>query len=299
MPTPSSSFDDQRRHPSKNNETSIRSINPIDPKTEQSSLLDVCRELNARVTAFLETESPHERVRQAQAQTRTSLGVIRQTLDRYNLPSLSVSYNGGKDCLVLLILFLSALATHPTPLPPKLQSVYIVPQHAFPEMDAFVEQTARAYHLDVARYARPSMKAAFAEYLHDKRGVSPIEAIFVGTRRTDPHGAALGFFDETDRGWPKFMRVHPLVEWRYAEVWTFIRTLNIPYCPLYDLGYTSLGGTNDTYPNPALRRTSISAQSGDTRESLKRAAAQDKEEKVVFRPAYELSDDEEERLGRA
>lgn len=56
----------------------------------------------------------------------------------------------------------------------------------------------------------------------------------------------------------------------------FIRHLDISYCPLYDLGYTSLGGTTDTHPNPALQTT------GST----------------TFRPAYELVDDQEERLGR-
>jgi 3'-phosphoadenosine 5'-phosphosulfate sulfotransferase (PAPS reductase)/FAD synthetase len=58
----------------------------------------------------------------------------------------------------------------------------------------------------------------------------------------------------------------------------FIRHLEIPYCPLYDQGYTSLGGTTDTRPNPAL-------------------LVSDKED-PHFRPAYELVEDEEERLGR-
>jgi FAD synthetase len=53
--------------------------------------------------------------------------------------------------------------------------------------------------------------------------------------------------------------------------------LRIPYCELYDAGYTSLGGTKDTKPNPVLRVGG--------------------EEK--YRPAYELVADEEERLGRS
>lgn len=60
----------------------------------------------------------------------------------------------------------------------------------------------------------------------------------------------------------------------------FIKHLNIPYCPLYDMGYTSLGGTNDTKPNPALRLP------GSTPIQPK------------FRPAHELILDDEERLGR-
>ncbi|KAI4130985.1 MAG: hypothetical protein LQ347_003172 [Umbilicaria vellea] len=103
------------------------------------------------------------------------------------------------------------------------------------------------------------MKAAFADYLQER---SAVKCIFVGTRRTDPHGGDLTFFDRTDRGWPAFMRCHPVIDWHYAEIWT---------------GYTSLGGTTDTHPNPALKAEGQAAK---------------------FRPAYELEMDEEERLGR-
>lgn len=117
------------------------------------------------------------------------------------------------------------------------------------------------------------MRLAFTDYLADN---PHIKAIFVGTRRTDPHGGNLTAFDETDRGWPKFMRVHPVIDWHYAEVWAFLRHLGVDYCDLYDMGYTSLGGTKDTHPNPALKVQG--------------------EEK--YRPAYELVEDGEERLGR-
>jgi FAD synthetase len=60
------------------------------------------------------------------------------------------------------------------------------------------------------------MKEAFQQYLDD---VSAVKAILVGTRRTDPHGALLTHFDMTDHGWPKFMRVHPVIDWHYAEIW--------------------------------------------------------------------------------
>ncbi|KAI7553339.1 putative FAD synthetase, partial [Hortaea werneckii] len=227
------------------------------------------------------------------------------------LDELSLSYNGGKDCLVLLILYLSALhsryskttalsnldpttsSTNPPPppqphtstpaqsLPQTLRSVYIVSQHPFQQVDDFVLTSSHTYHLSLARYAKP-MKEAFSDYLRDEPHV---RAIFVGTRRTDPHGERLQYFDPTDGGWPAFMRIHPVIDWHYAEIWSFIRHLEIPYCGLYDLGYTSLGGTTDTHPNPALR---VVDRDGDGNGG--------KEER--FRPAYELVQDEEERLGR-
>ena len=72
------------------------------------------------------------------------------------------------------------------------------------------------------------------------------------------------------------MRIHPVIEWRYAEIWAFLRHLGIEYCRLYDQGYTSLGGLSNTDKNPALWS----------------------EEGNEFRPAFELTDDELERSGR-
>ena len=102
----------------------------------------------------------------------------------------------------------------------------------------------------------------------------------MGTRRTDPHGEKLSAFDMTDHGWPSFMRIHPMLEWKYVEVWAFLRHLGVDWCSLYDDGFTSLGGMRDTHPNPRLRY-------------------QDEEGKERYRPAWALEEDAEERLGRA
>ena len=161
--------------------------------------------------------------------------------------------------------------------------MYIVSKHPFQEVDDFVDDSVNYYHLSLSRHTGP-MREAFADYLSE---IPPVKAIFVGTRRTDPHGEDLGHFNTTDRGWPEFMRIHPVIDWHYVEIWTFIRELEIPYCRLYDLGYTSLGGTTDTHPNPALKRANEDGQGGmDGFEG-------------GFRPAYELVEDQAERLGRA
>lgn len=256
----------------------LTSIPPVkQPLTngDATPLRALCASLNAQVTAFLAEDVKTERLKSAQAQTRISLQIIQEALDNYPLSAISISYNGGKDCLLLLVLLLSILHTHPA-LPPLLPAIYISPPFPFSAVDDFVESSSAAYHLALARYSQPTMREAFADYLaHNDR----VEAIFVGTRRTDPHGGRLGSFQRTDGGWPGFMRVHPVIEWRYGEVWAFLRHLNIPYCELYDQGYTSLGGTTDTHPNPALQVVSPAGEPS-------------------YRPAHELEDEELERLGR-
>ena len=73
------------------------------------------------------------------------------------------------------------------------------------------------------------------------------------------------------------MRVHPVLEWGYRDVWCFLREVGIEYCGLYDEGFTSLGGLGDTKRNPRLRVDG---------------------EGEVYRPAWELVDEGEERAGR-
>ena len=147
-----------------------------------------------------------------------------------------MSYNGGKDCLVLLVIYLAALHAHFSPnstarrdinslqnahqadcrpFPENIQSVYIRPAHPFEEVDHFVQASAEEYHLNLVTSSRP-MKQAFTEYLEEHTAV---KAIFVGTRRTDPHGGSLTHFDPTDHGWPSFMRIHPVIDWHYQEIW--------------------------------------------------------------------------------
>ncbi|KAI1473764.1 hypothetical protein K445DRAFT_323498 [Daldinia sp. EC12] len=269
--------------------------------TTSNELEILCRELKAKVDNFLDTPTEDHVLNSVKNQIIVARGVIEEALRRYRPEELSLSYNGGKDCLVLLILILASLpssvslqssvsqsstaaqagsSSSPRPFPRRLQALYIRPPLPFAEVDEFVATTSAVYHLDLTTSNQP-MKPALTEYLRER---PEVKAVFVGTRRTDPHGAALTFFDETDDDWPRFMRIHPVIDWHYREVWGFIRALNIPYCPLYDMGYTSLGGTDDTHPNPALKE--------DSKGSSSKADGQQ------FRPAYELTEDREERLGR-
>ncbi|KAI2620586.1 putative FAD synthetase [Hypoxylon sp. NC1633] len=260
----------------------------------------LCRNFKSKVDTFLDTPTEDEVLNSVKNQIIVARGVIDEALRRYRPEELSLSYNGGKDCLVLLILILASLpssvdlqpsssltphgqpSTTPTPplFPHRLQALYIRPPLPFAEVDEFVAETTTTYHLDLTTSGEP-MKPALTAYLRDRPDV---KAVFVGTRRTDPHGADLTFFDKTDAGWPSIMRIHPVIDWHYREVWGFIRALGIRYCPLYDMGYTSLGGTDDTHPNPVLKEQEKDFSS--------------KAHEPHFRPAYELKEDREERLGR-
>lgn len=67
-------------------------------------------QMHARIQSFLD-EPPASKspLGSVQRQTAISLDVVSAALQKYDISELAVSYNGGKDCLVLLVLFLGGL----------------------------------------------------------------------------------------------------------------------------------------------------------------------------------------------
>lgn len=114
-------------------------------------------------------------------------------------------------------------------------------------------------HMVVYRDFKSGLETVAREFPH-------VKAIFMGTRRTDPHGGRsaslnqfintilvcyrgvidleyLEVFEMTSPGWPQFMRVSPILEWSYHDIWHYIRKHNVPYCKLYDRGCVAFTAT--------------------------------------------------------
>ena len=77
------------------------------------------------------------------------------------------------------------------------------------------------------------MKQGMEEYLGN---FPEIKGVVAGTRRTDPHSSHLKTFCETDNGWPQFVRINPILDWDYQDVWHVMLSHKFPYCCLYDKG---------------------------------------------------------------
>ncbi|KAI8086443.1 uncharacterized protein BX664DRAFT_335811 [Halteromyces radiatus] len=178
-----------------------------------------------------------------------ALEVIEEAYRLYGLDGIALSFNGGKDCTVLLHLVVAVLSRMGHKKDELLRTVFVTYPNAFPHVDAFVNICIKRYHLDCVPIAGP-MRQALQQYL-DITQPRP-KAIFVGIRRHDPYAENLTHFDMTDKGWPEFIRVHPIIDWSYKNIWDFLIKLRIPYCSLYDEGYTSLGSMENTHPNPDL-----------------------------------------------
>jgi molybdenum cofactor synthesis domain-containing protein len=200
--------------------------------------------------------------------------------------SVVFSFNGGKDSTVVLHLLRAVLAErHPLPAAPPtpllgglVPAVYFAAAGEFPPVLAFMAECEARYGFATRHVAE--FKAGIAQL---REGGA--RAVLMGTRRTDPHGGALQHFTPTTLNWPPMMRVCPVLNWTYRMVWAFLRATAapapaapLPYCTLYDAGYTSLGSVADSVPNPSLARPPVAGGG--------------------FMPAYMLGDDALERAGR-
>ncbi|XP_033645729.1 FAD synthase-like [Asterias rubens] len=204
-----------------------------------------------------------------------SVTIIEEALDRYPLSSMCLAFNGGKDCTALLHLVYAIMKRKFPDRAEPLQVLYIDTKRSFPELDTFLHESVQRYNLKLLRVTgRIKSALGVLQEQHPE-----IKAVLMGTRMSDPYTDNLSAFTMTDSDWPQFMRINPMLHWTYHDVWVFIRSMCVPYCRLYDKGYTSMGSKEGTDPNPALRYISSRGE-------------------VCYHPAYMLQDGTDERTGR-
>lgn len=129
----------------------------------------------------------------------------------------------------------------------------------FPETYALRDQLQARYGICFERRAtRLSLHSQAAEYgdqlWEDKpdlccqlRKVEPLEQVLAGLRawvtaiRRDQTSARTNAaIVERDRKF-SLIKINPLVTWSAGDVWDYVKKHEVPYNPLYDIGYGSIG----------------------------------------------------------
>lgn len=232
------------------------------------------------------------------AKVESALTYCEEALSDFGVDGCALSFNGGKDCTVLAHILAAAMRrVHGarSESVPEIRALYIACQAPFSELEAFIDYAAApstGYHMRL-HTSRGDLRESLTRYAEGPCGRS-VRAIFIGVRHDDPHGSTLQVRSPCDPDWPPIMRIHPLLDWHYADVWAFLRCahlgapglthppcvaggdVGVPYCVLYEQGYTSLGSMFNTVRNPELRITGTE----------------------TYRPAYMLQDGSLERAGR-
>ncbi|KAJ4978056.1 hypothetical protein NE237_008836 [Protea cynaroides] len=226
--------------------------------------------------------------RRLKSKYNNAIYVIQRAFALYAFEEVAFSFNGGKDSTVLLHLLRAGYFLHKeksnhlnesdtnSEMKCPIRTIYFDSPSAFPEINSFTYETAATFDLQLEIF-RLDFKSGLEALLREK----PIRAIFIGTRIGDPNAVGQEQFSPSSPGWPPFMRVNPILDWSYRDVWAFILTCKVRYCSLYDQGYTSIGSIYDTVPNALLCINDSSTS------------------KENFRPAHLLLDGRLERAGRA
>jgi len=165
---------------------------------------------------------------------------------------LALAFSGGKDSLVVLDIVRKII--------PDIQVVYNNTTIEFPETLLYVRRLEKEWGLNlVMTYpkvnffravkergwathedrwcCKPYKEDPAAEFITNNR----ILAEFTGTTRNESiYRRSLKPFKMPSKE-PYIIRVNPIYDWNDQEVWRYIEENNLPYNPLYDMGYKRVG----------------------------------------------------------
>lgn len=146
----------------------------------------------------------------------------------------------------------------------RLPVYFVDTLHHFPETLELAERVRKRYDVDL-RILRPAPDLESFEAAHGPRlwegnvnrfhritKVEPMARALAGVegwitgRRRDQSATRAGIpvLEETEHR----LKINPLAHWTLEEVWAFVRVHELPYNPLHDQGYPSVGDAPLTTP---------------------------------------------------
>ena len=169
---------------------------------------------------------------------------------------------------------------------PDIPVILIDTGYLFPETYRFVDELANRFQLNLHVY-RGAVSAAWQEARHGRRWlrgaddladyhrenkIEPMqralrelgaETWFAGLRRSQASSRShVRFLERHGDHW----KVHPIADWTDRDVYRYLKRNDLPYHPLWDQGYVSIGDTHTTQPVYAVEDAGDVRFSGFKRE---------------------------------
>jgi phosphoadenosine phosphosulfate reductase len=208
--------------------------------------------------------------------TRHALDLLREALERHTASRIAVAFTGGKDSTLALFLWRRTLleaSAGTAPLALNLDTGV-----KFPEVLDFRDQLTRNWgvrlHIARPQNARAPVAVDKAACCKERK-IEPLLAairelgvtlLITGIRADEhPSRAALPVLEQC----AGHSRLHPLLAFSEMDVWAAIQEHELPWAPLYERGYRSLG----CVPCTELPRKGGDERSG--REKKKEAIMED------------------------
>lgn len=145
---------------------------------------------------------------------RSTVSVISDALRLYGTRSLAVSFSGGKEACVMLFLLkycMQKAGLDERALSTELRILYFSDSDTFPEVAEFLTYIRQYLDVEFVSFScsyREGMAVAVE---------SGVRAVLMGVRVGDPHACAVEHFQPSSTNWPAFMRINPVMHWRYGE----------------------------------------------------------------------------------
>ena len=192
---------------------------------------------------------------QAEAEASSAAELVSFALERFS-PRVAIASSFGAEDVVLI--HLAAQAGR------DFRVFTLDTDFLFRETYELIDDIERRYKIKVER-TRPRLSpeeqaASFGEALWSRqpdrccniRKVEPLthmlgelDAWVTGIRRDQAPTRANARKLEWDAKF-SLIKFNPLADWKWGEVWDYIRSHDIPYNPLHDQGYPSIGCTHCT-----------------------------------------------------
>lgn len=181
-----------------------------------------------------------------------------RTISEYGADNIAVAWTGGKDSTVTLHLWKEVLAELGIE---RVAALSIDTGCKFPEVVQLRDSVAQDWGLDLT-IVRPEVDLSQYPIAENKvtcctdlkieplsRGVKQqdVEVLLTGIRRDEHPDRDRPMREQRER--PDCLMMHPVLEFSEMDIWAYTMQNNLPYCPLYDAGYRSLGCVPCTKPS--------------------------------------------------